>query len=97
MLFCLHRLRCFHPPPPQQYINTDKQNRIGIPISIAVISHAERHSTYLNLVKIRNSPPNMSELNVLYESDDESLLDYSSDDNDYSSYASDSSEASSVR
>lgn len=51
-------------------------------VSIAVISHAECRSTYLNFVKIRNSSPNMSELNALYESDDESLLGYSSGDNE---------------
>jgi len=76
-------------------------------ISIAVIAHTEQHSTYFNLVKIRNSPFNMSELNTLYESD-ESLLGYSSDENEienddesvytaeYSSDASNSSEASNV-
>lgn len=50
--------------------------------SIAVSSHAERHSTYLNVVKIRYSYPNIFKLNALYESDDESLLGYSTGDNE---------------
>lgn len=50
--------------------------------STVLTSHDERRSTYLNLVKIRNSAPNMSQLDVLYESDDGSLLDYSSDDSE---------------
>lgn len=39
-----------------------------------------QRSTYLNLVKIRNSAPNMSQLDVLYESDNRNLVGYTGDD-----------------
>ena len=44
--------------------------------------HGKRASAYLILVKIRNSAPNMSQLDVLYESDNGSLVGSPSDDSE---------------